>query len=95
MPESQTSAKKIASLARIELTEEEAATVQVEFEKILKYIHQIDQVEIPQGIEPFYGATESTNAIRQDKVAPSIQRDDILKNAPDSDGEFYQVPPVF
>jgi len=94
MSESQTSAQKIASLARIELTDDEAATVQVEFEKILKYIHQIDQVEIPEGIEPFYGATESTNAVREDKVIPSYDREKILKNAPDSDGEFYRVPSV-
>ena len=95
MSQSQTSAKKIASLARIELTDEEAQTAQVEFDKILKYIHQIDQLEIPDGIEPFYGATESTNAIREDKVIPSFDRDKILGNAPDSDGEFYRVPPVF
>lgn len=94
MSESQTSAKKTASLARIELTDEEAATFQVEFEKILKYIHQIDQVEIPEGVEPFYGATESTNAVREDKVIPSYDRDKILENAPDSDGEFYRVPSV-
>lgn len=95
MSSSQTSAQKIASLARIELTDDEAAKVQVEFEKILEYIHQIDQVEIPEGIEPFYGATESTNAVRKDEVVASWDREKILENAPDSDGEFYRVPPVF
>ena len=95
MSESPTSAKKIASLARIELTEEEAQTAQVEFDKILTYIHQVDEIDIPEGVEPFYGATESTNAIREDKVVPSFDRDKILSNAPDSDGEFYRVPPVF
>ncbi len=95
MSESQTSAQKIAALARIELNDDEAAKVQVEFEKILKYIHQIDQVEIPEGTEPFYGATESTNAVRTDDVVASFEREKILENAPDSDGEFYRVPPVF
>lgn len=95
MSNSQTSAQKIASLARIELTDDEAAKVQVEFDKVLKYIHQIDTVEIPEGIEPFYGATESTNAVRKDEVAASEDRARILENAPDSDGEFYRVPPVF
>lgn len=95
MSESKSSAQKIAALARIELTDEEAVSVQAEFDKILKYIHQIDGVEIPEGTEPFYGATESTNAVRGDEVIPSFEREKILENAPDSDGEFYRVPPVF
>ena len=95
MSESKITAQKIASLARIKLTDEEAASVQVEFDKILQYIHQIDSVEIPEGTEPFFGATESTNAVRKDEVVASFERDTILENAPDSDGEFYRVPPVF
>ena len=95
MADSQPSAQKIALLARIELTNEESAKVQSEFDSILNYIHQIDNVEIPEGTEPFYGATESTNAVREDSIVPSFEREKILENAPDSDGEFYRVPPVF
>ena len=89
------SAEKIASLARIELDPQDAPKIQTEFEKILAYIHQLDSVEIPEGTEPFYGATESTNATRQDVVTQSEPRESILNNAPDTDGEFYRVPPVF
>ena len=95
MAQSKTSAQKIASLARIELTDEESAKVQAEFDSILNYIHQLDKVEIPEGTEPFFGATESSNAVREDSVVPSFEREKILGNAPDSDGEFYRVPPVF
>lgn len=95
MAATETTAQKIASLARIELTDQQASGVQEEFDKILGYIRQIDSVEIPEGTEPFYGATESTNAVREDKVVESFDRETILKNAPDSDGEFYRVPPVF
>lgn len=89
------SAEKIASLARIELDPADAPKVQAEFEKILAYIHQLDKVEIPEGTEPFYGATESTNATRPDSITQSQPRESILRNAPDTDGEFYLVPPVF
>ena len=95
MTESKTSAQKIASLARIELSDEESARIQSEFDSILNYIHQLDEVHIPPGTEPFFGATESTNAVRADSVVPSFEREKILENAPDSDGEFYRVPPVF
>ncbi len=95
MSQSPTSAQKIASLARIELTDDESCKVQSEFDSILAYIHQLDKVEIPEGTEPFFGATESVNAVRGDVVVSSFDRDIILENAPDSDGEFYRVPPVF
>ena len=95
MAKTSTSAQKIAALARIELTDEESARMQTEFDSILQYIHQLDSVEIPDGTEPFYGATESTNAVRADEARGSFPRETILKNAPDSDGEFYRVPPVF
>ena len=90
-----TLAQKIAGLARIELTDDESNRLQSEFDSILEYIHQLDGVEIPEGTEPFYGATESANAVRPDQVADSSPRKTILGNAPDSDGEYYRVPPVF
>ncbi len=89
------SAEKIASLACIELSPTDVPQIQSEFEKILAYIHLLDEVDIPEGTQPFYGATESTNATRPDVVTQSEPRESILKNAPDTDGEFYRVPPVF
>lgn len=95
MAKTSTSAQKIAGLARIELTDEEAARLQTEFDSIVQYIHQLDSVVIPEGTEPFFGATESTNAVREDEIGESFTREIMLENAPDSDGEFYRVPPVF
>ena len=88
-------AQDVAKLARIDLPDDKAEATQANLEKVLNYVQQLESVELPDDIEPFFGAIESVNAIRPDEVQPSYPRPEILANAPDSDGEFYRVPPVF
>ena len=88
-------AMQVARLARIHLSEAEADSVPPQLSHILHYVGQLNQVDLPADIEPFFGAVESVNAIRPDKVDESFDRDLMLENAPDTDGEFYRVPPVF
>lgn len=87
--------KQVARLARIHLSDSELADASKQLADILAYVGQLDQIELAGDVDPFFGATESVNAIRPDDVETSIDRQTILKNAPDSDGEFYLVPPVF
>jgi aspartyl-tRNA(Asn)/glutamyl-tRNA(Gln) amidotransferase subunit C len=86
---------KAARLARIRLNESELEESAKQLEKILDYISQLESAETDDSVEPFFGAIESVNAIRSDEVSPSQPREAVLKNAPDTDGEFYVVPPVF
>lgn len=88
-------AQKVALLARLHLPDDQADATQADLEKILHYVQQLESVELPEDTEPFFGAIESVNAIRSDEVHPSTDRETILDNAPDSDGRFYKVPPVF
>ena len=86
---------QVARLARIHLSPTQAESMQKQLSHILHYVGQLDQVELPDDLEPFFGAVESVNAIRPDRVEPSFDRELMLENAPDTDGEFYRVPPVF
>lgn len=88
-------AQKVALLARLHLPDDQASATQADLDKVLDYVQQLESVELPNDTEPFFGAIESVNAIRTDAVGPSTHRKTILSNAPDSDGEFYNVPPVF
>ena len=88
-------AKKIASLARLRMSDEELDETSEQFAATVRYIHHLDEVEIPDGTDPFYGASELVNAVRDDEVRPSLPRETILSNAPQTDGKFYIVPPVF
>lgn len=82
-------------MARIDLPEDQIAEFQQQLSNVLEFVEHLNEVEIPDGTEPFFGACESVNAIRDDVIAPSSTRETILANAPDTDGEFYLVPPVF
>lgn len=88
-------AQKVALLARLHLPDDQADATQADLDKVLGYVQQLESVELPDDTEPFFGAIESVNAIRTDAVRPSTDRKTVLDNAPDSDGAFYKVPPVF
>ena len=87
-------AQDVAELARLHLPDDQAEATQADLERVLEYVQQLESVELPEDTEPFFGAIESVNAIRTDEVLPSTNRETILDNAPDSDGEFYKVPKV-
>ncbi len=87
-------ALQVAKLARIHLSEAEAELAQQQLSQILDYVGHLNGVDLPDGIEPFFGATESVNAVRPDQIVASLNRELILQNAPDTDGKFYRVPPV-
>ena len=87
--------RAVAKLARISVNETQLADSSQQLNKILGYVEQLQAVQLPADVAPFYGAIESVNAIRPDEQKPSTDRETIFENAPDSNGEFYQVPPVF
>lgn len=87
--------EQVARLARIELPESEVNETARQLAEVLQYVSQLESVDLSDDTEPFFGAIESVNAIRSDEQSPSVDRETILSNAPDSDGEFYHVPPVF
>ncbi|MCL4129905.1 UNVERIFIED_CONTAM: hypothetical protein GTU68_042459 [Idotea baltica] len=87
--------RAVAKLARISVNETQLADSSQQLNKILGYVEQLQAVQLPEDVEPFFGAIESVNAIRPDERKPSADRETIFENAPDSNGEFYQVPPVF
>ena len=87
--------QQVARLAKISVQPRQLAAVTAELRLVLDYVNQLQAVELPADVEPFFGAADAVNAIRDDQVQPSTPRDLILENAPNADGEYYRVPPVF
>ena len=93
------SIERIAELARLELNPDSNAQSQRELQRVLDFIAVLDELDLTD-VEPFFGTIETpllTEApySRDDEVRPSTSRESILGNAPDQDGAFYRVPPVF
>ena len=60
---------------------------------ILNYMHQLDELDT-ENVEPLSHVLDQLNITRRDKEEPSLSRDDVFSNAPDSDGEYFVVPSV-
>ena len=88
--------KRIASLARIRLEEEEVGRMQAELNGILGWIEQLQAVDT-EGVEPMAGgAPEGQPAMRMraDAVTDGDLHEAVLANAPDRMGSYFGVPKV-
>jgi aspartyl-tRNA(Asn)/glutamyl-tRNA(Gln) amidotransferase subunit C len=81
----------VAHLARLEITDKEKFTSQLN--DILLYIDKLNELET-KGVEPMSHAIAVTNAFREDKMMNSIGTQQTLANAPDARGDFFRVPKV-
>jgi aspartyl-tRNA(Asn)/glutamyl-tRNA(Gln) amidotransferase subunit C len=82
---------KLARLTRISLTEEEIESFKNEFAEILKYVEQLNGVDI-SGLEPTTQVTGLTNVMRDDVVANyGYAPKDLLTNAPKTQGDLLKV----
>lgn len=83
----------IASLARLEFTEEEERTLAVELSSILDYMAKLNELDTSD-VPPMTHVLDLTNVLREDLVNERITREEALRGAPDADGEFFRVPKV-
>jgi len=83
--------KKIAQLARLEVSNDEARRLAPQFARILEHFQTLAQLELPD-VEPMAGATGLSNVQRADEPRPSLDRDELLAAAPDRRDDFYGVP---
>jgi aspartyl-tRNA(Asn)/glutamyl-tRNA(Gln) amidotransferase subunit C len=83
----------VANLARIELSEDEAARFQGQLDSILDYIRQLESVDVT-GIEPTAHASPVFDVLREDVSRPGFTADEALLNAPSRTGDQFRVPKV-
>ncbi|KPP88109.1 MAG: Asp-tRNA(Asn)/Glu-tRNA(Gln) amidotransferase subunit GatC [Erythrobacter sp.] len=89
---------KIASLARIRMSEEELDRMAPELSQILDWVEQLGEVDV-SGIEPMSAVIPNTLRLRADEVdadplTGGNRRDDVLANAPVAEHGFFAVPKV-
>ena len=85
--------RRIARLARISITDEEAKSLEGELTGILDWVEQLGEVDT-EGIEPMTRVVAQKLKMREDKVTDGDIADDIVKNAPMVDDHFFVVPKV-
>ena len=83
----------IARLAYIKLSGSEAEKMRVQLTNILSQFQALASVDT-EGVEPTGHTTDVHSIMRTDEPHPPLEREDVLQNAPDRDGEFMRVRPV-
>jgi len=85
--------KKIASLARLAVTDAEAEALVPELNGILHWVEQLGEVDV-SGVAPMTAVIPNRLRLRADVVDDGGVRDKVLANAPQAEHGFFAVPKV-
>jgi len=86
-------AAKVAKLARIKVEDEALPALAEEFNNILGFIEQLNEVDV-DGVDPMVSVTPMRLKRRVDGVTDGDQQGKVLANAPDAREGFFAVPKV-
>jgi aspartyl-tRNA(Asn)/glutamyl-tRNA(Gln) amidotransferase subunit C len=84
---------RVARLARLDLSEEKTEIFAGQLHNILSYMDKLNEIDT-SNVEPMFSPVEHTTVLRKDVVVKEHTRDDILSNAPDTDGQYFVVPRI-
>ena len=85
--------RKLALLARLELSDNEVETIGPQLERILDFVEQFGELDT-EGVEPMTTALEVDNRWRSDSVHAGLSNEQALQMAPASADGCFLVPPV-
>ena len=85
--------KHISKLSRISIEEDKAKKLSNDLNSIFKFIEKLNELDTSK-TEPLTSIAETTLKLRKDKIQSKNIREDILKNSPDKNKDFFVVPKV-
>ena len=85
--------KHISKLSRISIEEEKAKRLANDLNSIFKFIEKLNELDTSK-TEPLTSVAETTLKLRKDKIESKNIREDILKNSPEKNKDFFVVPKV-
>ena len=85
--------KHISKLSRISIDDEKAKKLEKDLKSIFKWIEQLNQLNTDK-VEPLTSIAETTLRLRKDQINSKNIREDILKNSPKDNKDYFVVPKV-
>ena len=83
----------VASLAKLNLDDEERELLAEQLGRILEYVDQLREVDVSD-VPPTKHVVDAVNVSREDATRPSLPLDAALANAPESNRGYFVVPRV-
>ena len=85
--------KHISKLSRISIDDQKAKKLSNDLNSIFSFIEKLNQLDT-KNTEPLTSIAETTLKLRKDEIKSQNIREDILKNSPDKNEDFFVVPKV-
>jgi aspartyl-tRNA(Asn)/glutamyl-tRNA(Gln) amidotransferase subunit C len=82
----------VASLARLELSDDELGRLEPQLNDILAAVSKVSELDLSD-VPPTSHPLEVVNVWAADEPAPCLSVEDALANAPEREGNFFKVPP--
>ncbi|MFC7372486.1 Asp-tRNA(Asn)/Glu-tRNA(Gln) amidotransferase subunit GatC [Fictibacillus iocasae] len=86
--------KHVANLARLAITEEEAARMLGELDAMIEFAELLNELDT-ENVEATTHVLDLKNVLREDKTKESLSREEALKNAPQQQDGQFKVPNAF
>ena len=80
-------------LNKFELSEDDFVKISAYADKLTKSFKQLEDIDT-SGIQPLVTVLDIQNVLREDINIKTISREELLANAPDSNGGFFRVPGI-
>ena len=93
MPISRDDVVHVARLVRLALSDEEISTLQEQLGRILEHAERVTSLDT-EGVPPTSHAIPISNVTRPDEVAPGLEQDEALANAPEAESGHFRVPRI-
>ena len=85
--------KHISKLSRISIDEKKAKKLSKDLNSIFKFIEKLNELDT-KNVEPLSSIVQKNSKLRKDQVKSKNIREDILKNSPENNKDFFVVPKV-
>ena len=85
--------KKVAHLARLDITSEEEEQFTTQLNSILDYFEQLSELDTAN-VPPMTRAIELSNITRPDTLKPFPDKEELIQAAPEQEGEYFRVPQI-
>ncbi|MCX8002036.1 MAG: Asp-tRNA(Asn)/Glu-tRNA(Gln) amidotransferase subunit GatC [Anoxybacillus mongoliensis] len=85
--------KHVAHLARLAITEEEAAMFAKQLDAIITFAEQLNELDT-ENVPPTSHVLNMKNVMREDVPTSGLPLEDVLKNAPDHQDGQFRVPAI-
>jgi aspartyl-tRNA(Asn)/glutamyl-tRNA(Gln) amidotransferase subunit C len=92
MPISRDDVLHVASLAELDLTDDELERFEQQLNAILEAVGKVSELDL-EDVPPTSHPLSVVNVFRADEPRPSLALEDVFANAPARDGDFFRVPP--